>query len=293
MSKEEKDFLNNYDITKYDRPSLATDIAVFTIMEDNQDNYRRLPEKKLKLLMIQRKDYPFKDMWALPGGFVEKYETVEDSAKRELLEETNVNSAYLKHVGVFSDKGRDPRGWIISNTFMAIINGNKCILEAGEDAGKAEWFIVIFRMKSENKKYQENLISVEIIYELILKSNDNEINAEVMERKEYKEFHETSELSVISSEGLAFDHAKIITYVMKKLREEADNEGRIVFDFMPEYFTLTDLQKVYEIILDKELLTANFRRKISDMVCETDKMDEGAGHRPAKLFKRNLEQFYR
>ena len=56
---------------------------------------------------------------------------------------------------------------------------------------------------------------------------------------------------------------------------------------MPELFTLTELQQVYELILDKELLKANFRRKISGMVIETDEFTKDAGHRPSKLFKFN------
>ena len=62
---------------------------------------------------------------------------------------------------------------------------------------------------------------------------------------------------------------------------------------MPELFTLTQLQTAFEVIRDEELLKANFRRKIADYVTETDKSIEGAGHRPAKLFKRNVEAFYK
>lgn len=61
----------------------------------------------------------------------------------------------------------------------------------------------------------------------------------------------------------------------------------LVFNLMPEYFTLTELQKVYEIILGKELIKANFRRKIKDLVTETEKFSDEAGHRPSRLFKFN------
>jgi hypothetical protein len=56
---------------------------------------------------------------------------------------------------------------------------------------------------------------------------------------------------------------------------------------MPDYFTLTELQQVYEILLDKELLKANFRRKIADMVLETEEYRTDAGHRPSKLYQFN------
>ena len=60
---------------------------------------------------------------------------------------------------------------------------------------------------------------------------------------------------------------------------------------MPETFTLTQLQHAFEVILGEKLLTANFRRKMNDYVIETEQIVEGAGHRPAKLFRRNMENF--
>ena len=62
---------------------------------------------------------------------------------------------------------------------------------------------------------------------------------------------------------------------------------------MPETFTLTGLQNAFELVLDKSLLAANFRRKVSEYVIETQQIIEGAGHRPAKLFKRNVGEFYK
>lgn len=84
------------------------------------------------------------------------------------------------------------------------------------------------------------------------------------------------------------DYAKIIAYAINTLRENL-NYSMLAFELLPEYFTLTDLQTVYEKILGKELLTANFRRKIADYVVETDEKVEGVGHRPSKLFKRNMD----
>ena len=66
-----------------------------------------------------------------------------------------------------------------------------------------------------------------------------------------------------------------------------DRQGLIAFHLMPERFTLSELQRVYEIILGKELLSAAFRRKVAGMVTETNQLTKNAGHRPAKLFKFN------
>jgi hypothetical protein len=91
---------------------------------------------------------------------------------------------------------------------------------------------------------------------------------------------------VVESHGIAFDHAKVIQYGIERLRNKIEYTD-IAFNLMPSRFTLTELQQVYEIILDTELLKANFRRKIADMVIETNEYTKDAGHRPSKLFKFN------
>ena len=82
---------------------------------------------------------------------------------------------------------------------------------------------------------------------------------------------------------LALDHAKMLIYAIERLKNKVEYTT-IAFNLMPEKFTLTKLQQVYEILLDKPLLKANFRRKISDMVIETEEYEENAGHRPSKLY---------
>lgn len=307
MSKEEEKYLSQYDISMYDRPSIATDIAVFSIMAKEGEsingkardskNYRKLPKKKLKILLIKRSSYPYKNCWALPGGFCRKNEDVYESARRELFEETHVKNAYLQLSGIFGDAKRDPRGWIISHTFLALINGEKCRLRAGTDAWEARWFDVELYKEEKRKEIGKDTAVMENVYKLHL-TNENEnapidLSAEIRENRIFNEYHETSSFELEDTGGLAFDHAKIITHTLILLRRQAEADGKTVFDLMPEYFTLTELQKAFEIIQDKQLLTANFRRKMADYVVETDQMSEGAGHRPAKLFQRNLEMFYR
>ncbi|MGN1417660.1 MAG: NUDIX domain-containing protein, partial [Oscillospiraceae bacterium] len=87
---DEKEFLKNYNIKKYEQPSVAADIAVFTVKNIPDENYRKLDGKKLCLLMIKRGKPPFQDQFALPGGFAKKDETVDSTALRELFEETSV-----------------------------------------------------------------------------------------------------------------------------------------------------------------------------------------------------------
>lgn len=295
-SKEEQEFLNGYDITKYERPSVTTDMAIFSIMEDGErDNFRKLPQKALKLLLVKRATYPYKDCWALPGGFCRPNEDVYDTAKRKLFEETNVQNAYLSLAGVFGDVRRDPRGWIISNTFLALVDGEVCDVHPGNDVREAKWFSVKLTQTGEEKKVEADAVRVETEYELCLENEEANIKlcSKIKEYKQFIAYHETVRYEITESDRMAFDHVKLILHTLLSLRKNLKNDFKIGFDLMPESFTLTQLQTAFELILDQKLLTANFRRKVNDYVIETEQTIEGAGHRPAKLFKRNVGEFYK
>lgn len=96
----------------------------------------------------------------------------------------------------------------------------------------------------------------------------------------------TIDREVIKANGIAFDHAKIIEYGLERLRNKIEYTD-IAFNLMPELFTLTELQQVYEVILETELLKANFRRKTAGMVIETNEYTKDAGHRPSKRYRFN------
>ncbi|MDE7417218.1 MAG: NUDIX hydrolase [Lachnospiraceae bacterium] len=299
-----KDFLEAYDINQYDRPSIAADIAVFSIgrkMTENSD-YRKLPTKTLRLLLIKRAEQPFQGEWALPGGFMKKGETIQETARRELKEETGTDKAYLELCNVFSDSGRDPRGWIISQSFIAVLNEDDLAnghLEASGDAGEAGWFDITVQKIADKKQEQDNVVTCDNDYELLLQgsgiSDENaavKLRAVIREHIEYRDYHEIVTYDITDSQGIAFDHAKIITSVFNRLRRMLASDIRIAFDFMPEYFTLTDLQEAVELISGQELIKPNFRRKIAEYVIETDIVAQNGGHRPPKAFVRNLERFY-
>jgi len=95
---------------------------------------------QLWVALIERKNEPFKGMWAIPGGFVEGDETIEEAASRELLEETGIDRVYLEQFHVFSAKDRDPRGRVITSAFFALVDSKQYQLIASEDAAKAKWW---------------------------------------------------------------------------------------------------------------------------------------------------------
>jgi 8-oxo-dGTP diphosphatase len=113
---------------KYEKPSVTVDIVIFTIKND-----------ELKVLLIKRNISPFKDKWAIPGGFVRIHESLEDAAKRELEEETGVKDVYLEQLYSFGAPDRDPRGRVITVAYMALVNAVKMKLYASTDASEAQW----------------------------------------------------------------------------------------------------------------------------------------------------------
>jgi 8-oxo-dGTP diphosphatase len=111
----------------YPRPSVTVDIVLFYAAKDG-----------LEVLLIQRAKEPFQDLWALPGGFVDENESLEQAAARELLEETKLRRAKFKQIGAFGDPGRDPRGHTVSIAFAAILKSRPKV-EGSDDAKAAAW----------------------------------------------------------------------------------------------------------------------------------------------------------
>ncbi|MNC61977.1 hypothetical protein D3C75_1119540 [compost metagenome] len=94
---------------------------------------------------------------------------------------------------------------------------------------------------------------------------------------------------ISENHGFAFDHLKMIQYAIERLRGKVEYTD-IIFNLMPPLFTLSELQRVYEIILGRELLAPAFRRKIADSVTETDEFTKDAGHRPSKLYRYRVDR---
>ncbi len=268
--ENEQEFLAGYRLEDYERPSVTADIAAFKISTEESESYRKNPENKLQLLLIRRGGHPFKDMWALPGGFLQKGETIEQCALREVFEETNVQPVSIMPIGVFSEPGRDPRGWIISGAYVSVI-GEESVKQIGsDDAADAQWFTVSFDCDEDGR------------YHLVLTYDEITLHAKLAAEK--SSFGHTT-FRILERGGLAFDHAAIIAAALTALRSAAKNYDT-VFDFLPETFTLSALQKVQETITNVSMLPANFRRMVSGYVEETDEFTRGDGHRPAKLYRR-------
>ncbi len=116
-------------IYEWPRPMVTVDAVVFAVSAG-----------KTEVLLIERGEDPFKGQWAVPGGFVEMDEDLEDAAARELAEETGLTGVQLEQMRTFGKCGRDPRGRLITIAFMGIVTEGRDKIRAGDDAAKAEWF---------------------------------------------------------------------------------------------------------------------------------------------------------
>jgi 8-oxo-dGTP diphosphatase len=122
----------NYDPSRYERPSVTVDVVIFT-----------LRQRELHVLLVQRRRWPYEGYWALPGGFIEMNESLEESARRELEEETGVRDVYLEQLYTFGAPGRDPRTRVISVAYFALVRADVHeIRRSVEETTDVRWFPV-------------------------------------------------------------------------------------------------------------------------------------------------------
>ena len=125
----QEEFLAAYNPDAYPKPALTADICVIAAQEG-----------VCEILLIKRGNHPFLGYWALPGGFANKDEPAQETAARELFEETGIEGIPLKLTGFYSEPGRDPRGWTVSAAYTAVIKKDSVNVQAGDDAAQAKWF---------------------------------------------------------------------------------------------------------------------------------------------------------
>lgn len=267
--KTEEEFLKDYDVKEYRQLSMTTDILIISVSEEHTNNYRKNSTKKMSILLVKRDDYPYKDKWCLPGGFINpETETLEECAKRILKTETNLSKIYLEQLYTFDSLERDPRCRVISSSYMALVDKNRLKDKINP---KASWFNVSL--------YEDvnNIITVVL-------DDDNEVIKFTIKKQLRELSTDRYNYMIKDNDKLAFDHPLVIATGIERLRNKI-NYTDIVFNMMPTYFTLGELQQVYEVILGKKLLDPAFRRIIANRVVKTDKMKTGKGHRPSVLFK--------
>lgn len=246
----------------------TSDLLIFGIDSRESGNVRSLPKKYFSLLLVKRNKEPFINKWCLPGGYVKTDETSKQAAIRILEKETSLKDVYIQQVGVYDAVDRDPRGRTISSSYMALIDRTILNQELSNDAA---WFDIEVEEK-------DNVIKINLTNEDIITYDVKKITID----KKTNEY----EYEIIGNSELAFDHAEIIIKGIMDLRNKVNNTD-ILFNLMPEEFTIGELKQVYSLLLGKELVNSAFRRVIAPKIIETGKMISTGGHRPSMLCKYN------
>ena len=264
----EKEFLEQYDDSVFRHPSNTVDMVLMTVSKG-----------QLKLLLIRRGNHPWIGQWALPGGFVDFDEDLDDAVLRELKEETAIDEEfYFTQLYTFGSADRDPRTRIISTMYLALTDeSNIRKSKAGDDAAETGWFTVKRTVTSQDDGHQTSVLTldrddVHIAYEITDTANRNYVKT-------------TSMLLEESSEALAADHIKAINMAVDLLRNRAASTG-ILFNLLPEEMTLRQIQDAYEAVVGHKTDTGNFRRDIKRMLVNTGKTRKSAG-KQAALYRFN------
>ena len=212
---------------EFPRPALTVDCVVFG-----------LDAEGLKILLIRRGLEPFRNRWALPGGFVHVDESVDDAARRELREETGLANVFLEQLYTFGELGRDPRERVVTVAYYALVNLSDHRVQAASDANSAAWFDVRDLPK------------------------------------------------------LPFDHEELVEKALERLKGKVRYQP-IGFELLRPKFTLSQLQGMYETILERRLDKRNFRKKVLllGILEETDDLEEDVAHRAARLYRFNRSRY--
>lgn len=207
--------------TPYTPPTLTVDAVVFQLVNG-----------ELNVCLIRRNNEPFKDQWALPGGYSAEGETTVQALERVVHYKAGINIhndlSYIEQLYTFDTVARDPRGHAVSVTYMG----------CGRDV------------------FPDNAHGM------------------------------VSYFPVNALPELAYDHKKIIEYAHERLISKLTYTNA-VYAFLPQYFTLAELQKAYEAVFGRELDKRNFRKKFLGLGLteETDQMRREGAHRPARLHR--------
>lgn len=210
-------------LNKFEKPSVTVDIIIFTIKN-----------KELKVLLVKRKLEPFKGKWATAGGFVRINDSLEEAAKRELKDETGVKDIYLEQLYTYGNPKRDPRGRVITVSYIALINSDKIKLKPDTDVSDAKWFsinkipplafdhkkILDYALQRLKWKFEYTAIAFSLLPKKFAMSNLQEIYEIVFSKKfDKRNFSKKIiSLNILKEEGINKDvsHRPPMTYSLKK-----------------------------------------------------------------------------
>lgn len=208
--------------------------------------------QNLNVLLIEQKDFGQSRKFALPGDHLEEDENLDTAAQRVLRELTSLSGLYLRQSGAFGDPDRV------------------------KNIKDLPW------LQSNRSNPEARVITI-AYYALVKMSDFNPSASSFAERVLWQEVQDIPEL--------AFDHSKIVTTALNKLRNDV-RELRVGHELLPEKFTLTQVQSLHESILNYSFDKRNFRKKAlnDSWVIPLDEKQTGVFHKPARLYSWNKDR---
>ena len=271
LSKEDIKFLELYSDSEYQKPSVTVDAVIFRLKTIPQDNYRKLPQKKLQVLLLKRDYSPYKDKFAVPGTFIDLNFELSKSVQLCVNKKVGLKQFYFEQLYTFGEKTRDPRSRVLSVSYLLLTSEESTTTNG-------DWFDI--DVLEGNETTMNNCLQKNITLILSNGKNKYESTFNIVQTT----LNGTSTQDVrLKSSNLAFDHAKIILYALERLKNKI-NYTDIIYNLIPKKFTLTELKLCYETVLQTKLLDANFRRKIEGSVMPLDEYEIGKGHRKSQFF---------
>lgn len=233
----EAEFLAEYDASRFERPSVTVDVVLLAVEGD-----------EILTRLVERREHPYREHFALPGGFVGMKETLDAAAARVLADKAGIRGVFLEQLYTFGTPERDPRTRVISVSYYALVDRERFDRLTTDDRAVTARVAVPWSGARGGAVH-------------LLDSDGKRL-------------------------PLAFDHDAIIGMAIQRIRGKLEY-APIGFQLLPKRFTLFDLQRVHEVVLGERLNKDSFRRRMlaSGQLAPTGKLEEGVGHRPAELYR--------
>ena len=222
-----EEFLDVYDPYKYKTPSCTTDAVIFSY---EGEMCKKISD--LKVLLVRRSNHPSIGCLALPGGFAELGENLEDTARRELEEETGVKGLIMEQLATYGDYDRDPRTRVITTAYMALVRQSEVKVQAGDDAADAMWCDVDLEEVSGdgadieiNEEIRREKKNGTTVYRLVLQNEERRLRTEAYVKRVSAGgmgIIREEKFRVIRQGETASDHAAIIVQALLKIEDRME-----------------------------------------------------------------------
>lgn len=215
-----EEFLEEYDPDKYPAPSCTTDAVILECPAEMKKDL-----EGIQVLLVKRKNHPSIGYWALPGGFIQLREDLEDTARRELEEETGVTGIEMEQLATYGSCDRDPRNRVITTAYMALVPAGSVKVRPGDDAADAVWCEVRLTRNAagscerKGRRFHREECCLELMNE------ERNLHMEVLVEHLWTGGWIREQYYRVLEPGLtAADHGAILTQAMVTMQERAERK---------------------------------------------------------------------